>query len=476
VSLRSRLSTSARVALTLTLTLAVGVVVLSAVAYYRVSERLRADLDRSLVREAEAFSAAMRQDIAPGADLQAATRAYLTARTGEYSSVRPVLLVRFASGRVISNSGVLLEHAAANTDALDPARASRLFLDAEFEGEVYRAATVPVTDTTGTVVAVFEAALPTSPTRQLGTELLWTLAAVGAVVGAVGALLSTVAARAALSPLRQAADTAERVTQSSLGERIDYEGPDDEVGRLARAVNSMLDRLEHAFGEQRRFVADASHELRTPLAVITGHLEIVTDPETSREERAHELALVSDEVARMGRLVDDLLALARLEAGPGRAFQPVELGTLLEEGAARARVLGDRNIEVVAPEQVWASGDPDGLMQAVLNLVVNAVAHTREGGLVRMGATVMDGRAVLSVEDDGPGIRRGDEERVFDRFYRAQGPRGARTGGSGLGLAVTSRIVELHCGTVSAANRREGGAMMTISLPAIDDPDRGTPV
>jgi signal transduction histidine kinase len=139
-------------------------------------------------------------------------------------------------------------------------------------------------------------------------------------------------------------------------------------------------------------------------------------------------------------------------------------------------VLGDRNIEVVAPEQVWASGDPDGLMQAVLNLVVNAVAHTREGGLVRMGATVMDGRAVLSVEDDGPGIRRGDEERVFDRFYRAQGPRGARTGGSGLGLAVTSRIVELHCGTVSAANRREGGAMMTISLPAIDDPDRGTPV
>jgi two-component system OmpR family sensor kinase len=470
VSLRDRLSTSARVALTLSLTLIVGVVVLSATAYLLVADRLRADTDRTLLREAEAFSAAMRQEIAPDADLKAATRAYLAARTGEYSSVRPVLLVRFKDGRVISNSEARLEQAPENRGALDTTTATRRFIDIVYQSEQYRAATVPVKDPAGSVVAVFEAALPTAPARQLGASLLATLAGVAIAVGILGTLLSFGAARAALGPLRHAADTAEHVTQSSLADRIDYHGPDDEVGRLVHAVNSMLDRLEQAFGEQRRFVADASHELRTPLAVIAGHLEIVGAHDLTPHEHAEELALVSDEVGRMGRLVDDLLALARLEAGPRRPFQPVELATLLQEVSAKARVLGDRDIEVAAPVEVWVCGDPDGLMQAVLNLVGNAFAHTRTGGLVRMSVSAKGDDAVLEVADDGPGIRREDLPRVFDRFYRAHGPRGATTGGSGLGLAVTRRIVELHEGSVSVSNRPEGGAVFTIVLPRVAAP------
>lgn len=471
MSRRRRLSAVTRVALTVTLTLAVGVGALSAVAYARMTERMRADIDRTLLREAEAFSAALGDRVTPGVDLLSATRAYLTARTGEASGQRPVLLVRFAGGRVISNSDVLIEHAAANTAALDPVRADRSFLDIPFEGEVYRAATVPVRDTTGTPVAVFEAALPTSATTRTASDLLRTLAVLAVLVTVAGGLLSVMAARAALAPLRHASETAARVTQSSLKERISYEGPDDEAGRLVGAVNSMLDRLEHAFGEQRRFVADASHELRTPLAVISGHLEIVAEPGTSAEEREREVALISDEVERMSRLVDELLALARLDAGSGRPFQPVELCTLMEEGAARARVLGDRRIEVDCPGPVWTDGDPDGLMQAVLNLVVNAVGHTATGGLVRLSARLEDGWGVLAVADDGPGIPPGDEERVFDRFYRAPGATRAAGGSSGLGLAVTRRIVELHGGSVSAQNGRDGGAVFRVALPGRPEPD-----
>ena len=463
---------SARVAFAVTLVLAVGVLALSLAAYWRVSVSLAADLDRGLLREAEAFADALAPGVAVDADLRAATRTYLTARTQASGTSRPVLLVHFASGSpsIISNSNVLLENAVGNAAALDVATAKPAFLDLKLGSETYRATTVPVRDASGTVVAVFEAALPTSTVLALGTQVLVTLLGIGLLVIAIGAFVAVWAARASLRPLARTASTAARITQSSLGERIAYAGPDDEVGLVVAAINEMLERLEAAFGEQRRFTADASHELRTPLAVISGHVEMLRDLDMDPTERTEEIALISDEVARMGRLVDDLLALARLETAAPGAHQPLEVSSMLDEATARGRALGARTFTVEAQRGLWVSGDPDQLTQALLNLVGNAVAHTAEGGAIALGAVVRGDRVRITVADDGPGIRREELARVFDRFYRVQGPRAGYRGNSGLGLAITRRLVELHGGTITADNRPQGGAIFTIELRRIEAP------
>lgn len=470
MSLRSRLSTSARVALAVTAVLVLGVSAVSAVAYFRITDRLRSDLDRSLLRESEAFSAAIERPASDTRDLTATTRSYIEARSASYSSSHPILLVRFSGGHVLSNSEVRVDRATANMPALDPAKASRAFIDFTWQGEAYRAATVPVRDATGTPVAVFEAALPVGPTADIATQLLLTLAVTGGLVVIAGAALSAVVARASLGPLRRAAASAERIGMSTLTDRVGYDGPDDEAGKLVAAINAMLDRLEAAFAEQRRFVADASHELRTPLAVVSGHLELLADPRLTGPERDEEIALLADETARMRRLVEDLLALARLDVESGTKHQPLEVRVLLEEAAARCRVLGECVIDVQSPDGLWVAGDPDQLMQAVVNLTGNAATYAGSGAHITLAA-VGDGSWVsITVRDDGPGFRPEDLPRVFDRFYRSQGPRSAGTGGSGLGLAIVARLVELHGGTVSASNGPGGGASVTMRLPKIAPP------
>jgi len=470
---RKHLTMSGRVALTVALVLTAGVTFFAYAAYWRVSAQLSADLDRSLLREAEAFNAALRPSVHGNSDLRTATRAYLSARSQSFSGTYPVLIVRFADGspHVISNTDMLLENAPGNADALSVATGTSRFLDLSFQGVAYRAATVPIASAEGTTVAVFEVALPTSTSRDLAAQVLVALLGVAAFVIAFGTVLAVLAARASLRPLTRAAETTARVTQSSLTQRIAYDGPHDEVGSMVDAVNAMLDRLEGAFGEQRRFTADASHELRTPLAVIAGHVELLRDVEMSDDERTEELAVISDEVARMSRLVDDLLALARLEADARSERQPLDVETLLHEAAARGRALGDRTITVEAQPGLWVSGDPDQLNRAMLNLVGNAVAHTEAGGSIRLGASKTDGSVRITVADDGPGLRVEDMGRVFDRFFRSAGPRPGDGGGSGLGLAITKRLIQMHGGSITVSNRSEGGAVFTIRLPRIAAPE-----
>jgi signal transduction histidine kinase len=455
-----------------TVVLALGVTALSSISYFSVRQRLRTDLDRALLRETEAFAASIgstaTQD--PSFDLRVAARTYLETRSSAASVSRPVLLVRLPSGRVVSNSDMLLEQASANRGALDTTSAVRAFVEFEYRSETYRAAVVPIKDGSGVTIGVFEAALPLGPSRELTAQLLRILSVASTLVVLLGALLSAMAARTSLAPLRQAAGTAGRITQARLAERISYDGPNDEVGSLVAAVNAMLDRLESAFREQRRFLADASHELRTPLAIVSGHVEIVNREDLSSEDQEEELTLIADEVARMGRLVEDMLALARLEAEAARPFQLLEVSTLLQEAAGRSRVLGDRRFRVTAEPGLWFYGEPDQLMQALLNLINNAVAHSPAGSEITLSATGTKETVRTSVSDEGMGLRPEDLERVFDRFFRSSRSRGAG-GGSGLGLAIVKRLVELHGGTVEAANRPLGGAVFTVTLPRAPRPE-----
>lgn len=451
--------------------LAVAVSILVAAGHLVTSRTLSASVDDSLRREAAAYSAAMRS--APATDaLATATREYLSGRAVGGSGVDAVLLARFNDGRTISNSDLRLEDAADNWAVQSPP-ADSVFTIVNLDDVSYRVLTVPIVSA-GEQAGILQAAVSLEQSNLLTTRVAMTLVGVAIIGFAVGLPLSYWATRRSLAPLTQMAADASAVSHADPGRRIAYRGPEDELGALADSLNAMLDRLEHAFADQRSFIADASHELRTPVAVIRGNAELIRSGAARDQDAEESLELIEAEAIRMGRLLDDLLALARLEDTGRRQFQPLEVRVLLTEAAARARSLGDRQIVFESPCELWVDGDPDLLDRALANLTRNSIAHTEVGGRLALECRRVDGEVELSVTDDGPGIPEADLERIFDRFYRPQGPRpSGDSPGAGLGLAITRRLVELHGGTISAENVEPHGARFTIRLPRIEPPTDG---
>jgi two-component system OmpR family sensor kinase len=285
-----------------------------------------------------------------------------------------------------------------------------------------------------------------------------------------GALLASYVLGARLSrPLRRMAAVAARVDAGDLYPRIhDPGGQGDEVKVLADAFNRMLDRLTDAFAGQRAFVADASHELRTPLTVIRGQLEVLaSQSEPSGEEVRRVERLVRAEIARISRLVDDLLLLAKTEQTEFLQLERVDLGEFVRELWDGMSLIASRHFELdPVPEGVLLA-DPDRLAQALRNLLGNAIDHTAaQGGLVRMRVRyVAGGRLRFLVEDDGPGIPVDQRERVFRRFHRTDTARDRASGGTGLGLAIVRAIADAHGGQVTAGASPEGGACIEFELP-----------
>ncbi|HEY2537082.1 MAG TPA: ATP-binding protein [Solirubrobacteraceae bacterium] len=302
---------------------------------------------------------------------------------------------------------------------------------------------------------------------QSGLARAFVLAGILALLGALlgGYLLGTRLSR----PLRNMAAVAARVDAGDLHPRIhDLNGLGEEVRVLAEAFNHMLDRLTDAFAGQRAFVADASHELRTPLTVIRGQLEVLAaQPAPAGAEVRRVERLVQSEIARISRLVDDLLLLAKAEQTRFLRIAPIELGAYVPELWDGMSLLAERRFELGAVPQGTLRADPDRLAQALRNLIGNAIDHTAAGqGLVRMLVQELPGgRIRFAVEDDGPGIPAVQRERVFDRFYRTDGARDRASGGTGLGLAIVSAIAEAHGGRVAAGRSQEGGARIAVELP-----------
>ncbi|GAA4098682.1 sensor histidine kinase [Nonomuraea soli] len=287
---------------------------------------------------------------------------------------------------------------------------------------------------------------------------LLVLSALGALALA-GAAGWFVAGRV-LSPVRLVRTTAERISDSSdLSQRLTVTGNDD-VAALARTFNHMLDRLERAFAIQREFLDDAGHELRTPITVVRGHLELMGATDEEREET---LALVTDELDRMSRIVEDLLTLAKAEQPGFLAIEEVEVADLTVSVVAKARALGERRWRVDSLAEVSIMADRQRLTQALMQLAANAFRHTAEGGEIAVGSAVQDGRVTLWVRDDGPGVPDDDRERIFQRFVRV-----GSSPGAGLGLAIVRSIAEAHGGTVHV----EDGARFVITVEGTcDEPD-----
>jgi signal transduction histidine kinase len=291
-------------------------------------------------------------------------------------------------------------------------------------------------------------------------------------LGALGVLFVTslavgwVIAGRVLAPIAHITDVAREIQARELSRRIDLAGPDDELKRLADTFDSMLARLDVAFASQRRFVADASHELRTPLAVIKANLDLaLTDAQATAESRATAAAVIERAIARMARLTDDLLALARLDA-PATGREPVQVAGLLEDAAEEfAAAASARGIEIQVETAAAAPvlGDRDVLKRAVTNLLDNAVRVA--GSRVVLSHGEESGAAWIAVADDGPGIAPEHQASIFDRFWRPDDARTRPGGGSGLGLAIVRQIAEAHGGTVEVESSPGEGARFVLRLP-----------
>jgi signal transduction histidine kinase len=268
----------------------------------------------------------------------------------------------------------------------------------------------------------------------------------------------------ALRPVEAMRREVDEVTAARLDRRLRDPGGRDEIARLARTLNGMLDRLDASARAQRRFVGDASHELKTPLATIRQHAEVAVLHPGSIDGPALAGTVLAEE-ARLTALVQGLLVLARADEGElGVARRPVDLDDLVVAETSRLRASSPLRVDATGVGPARVSGDAPLLGQVVRNLVANAARHATSQ--VSLALAERDGRAVLTVDDDGGGVPVAERGRVFERFVRLDEARDRDAGGSGLGLAIVAEIVRVHGGAVSVDDSPLGGARFAVDLPA----------
>jgi signal transduction histidine kinase len=317
---------------------------------------------------------------------------------------------------------------------------------------------VPVVDggrTLGVFVAAFFRDLEA---LEVGTAT-WAAIGVGILAVVVGSLVSWRIAEGVLRPVRTTTETARRIAHGDTSRRIPVTGT-DEISRLARTFNEMLDSLDEALQTQRRFLDDAGHELRTPITIVRGHLELMDDDPVERQQT---LELVEDELDRMQRIVNDLLTLAKAERPDFLTLEPVDLTTLVDEVTRKAEALGPRDWHRGASARGVIVADRQRLTQALVQLADNAVRHTRDGDRIEI-ATAIDGAlARVTVRDHGEGIAPEDLPQIFERFSRGGARRSSE--GAGLGLSIVAAIAKAHGGRVEVESERGIGASFTLVVP-----------
>jgi len=308
--------------------------------------------------------------------------------------------------------------------------------------------------------------------KELGFLFLLISLLVLALVG----LLARSFIRLSLKPLNEVEVTAAAIAGGDLSARLPQSRPTTEVGKLTTSLNRMLERIEESFAVRvesesklRRFVADASHELRTPLTAIRGFAELHRQGAVSGEEKTKELVQrIEKESIRMGSLVEDLLLLARMDQTPELAKEPVDLDNLIHEVVASARAAGpDHPITVDLPEgDNFVLGDSIRIHQAVANLLANARTHTPAGTPITVSIKQLESETTITVADKGPGLSHADQEKIFERFYRADTSRARTKGeGSGLGLSIVDAVMKSHGGSVSVLSELGQGCEFTLHFP-----------
>ncbi|MGH2774210.1 MAG: sensor histidine kinase [Actinomycetota bacterium] len=273
-----------------------------------------------------------------------------------------------------------------------------------------------------------------------------------------------------LAPIDRITDVARRIQATDLSGRISLVGPEDELKRLADTFDSMLERLDAAFVAQRRFIADASHELRNPLAVIRTNLDVVmSDPNADESALRDTSAVVRRATERMSKMVDDLLALARLES-PQQLDERVDIGEVANEIAEEFTAVA-RSHDVALRRSIstgiFVAGDRYALKRALANLAQNALRYAPADSSITIAAGTKDGWVWTAVEDQGPGIAPEHRNQVFERFWRVDKSRSRTLGGSGLGLSIVQQVAQAHSGLVKLSSEVGRGSTFVIWIPAL---------
>jgi heavy metal sensor kinase len=277
-------------------------------------------------------------------------------------------------------------------------------------------------------------------------------------------------ARRALAPVDRMTETANRIEVKRLDQRLEVANPTDELGRLAKTLNGMLDRLEKSFREMRRFTADASHELRTPISVIRTEAEVALNKPVSDDDNQNLLSNILEECERLTWITDQLLTLSREDAGITQfRREPVDVGGLVRDVAETMRPLADAKnlcVEIAANGAAVVAGDADRLKQVVYNLLHNAIKYTPHSGRVNLAVERPGENILLAVHDTGVGIAPEHLPHVFERFYRVDKARTRAEGGTGLGLSIVDSIVAAHGGCVEIQSQPNEGTTVTVSFPS----------
>jgi heavy metal sensor kinase len=273
----------------------------------------------------------------------------------------------------------------------------------------------------------------------------------------------------ALRPVRRIIDGAKAITSSNLGQRLPVSRTSDEIEHLSLVLNQMIARLDEAFQHSRRFSADASHELRTPLTIMRVELESLAEEPALNRTTREKIGSILEETERMGKMVEGLLAISRLETGEAVInVSRLDLGRLVAATAEQIDPIAqEKGVSVVCQSEsgIEVAGDRFRLQQIVVNLLDNAIKYSPTGGRIVLNTRANNGGAVLEVLDDGPGIPTEALPHVFDRFFRADSARTHSVNGTGLGLSIVRSICLAHGGSVDAGNRPEGGCRITVRLP-----------
>ncbi len=296
----------------------------------------------------------------------------------------------------------------------------------------------------------------------------------GGILGVISIIISSVAgyymAKKALKPIEEITSTARAVAAGDLSRRLTSKSQDREIRVLVLVLNKMFADLETSFQSQKRFVADASHELRLPLTILKGEIEVALRHPRTAEEYEEILRQQLDTIDRIQRIVNDLLTLARADAGQLELAQnEVDLSLLLQEVGQQHLILFDSHhvgLEMDIEDGLTVMGDAGSLERAVMNLMNNAFKHAPEHSTIHLSAHAVDHSAIISVRDEGAGIPEEEQQHLFDRFFRADDARCRKEGeGAGLGLAICKRIVDAHGGDIWVKSEPGKGAEFLIRLP-----------
>jgi signal transduction histidine kinase len=454
-----------------------GLLLAGATAFVLQDRLIDAEIDAALVQEVEEFRALAEDGVDP--------------ETGEpFTSIEQLMRVALQRNVPHDNETYLtfLEGVPFEFDAGDrpirpeeepailaevaavPPGAPVAFRDVETSAGAARLAIVPVGISGAPEAGTYLITVDVDGER----EGLMTLARLYLTIAVVSILLlgivGWVVAGRLLEPLRQLRESAQRITDTDLTERIPVRGSDD-ISELTRTYNAMLDRLEEAFDSQRGFLDDAGHELRTPVTVLRGHLELLdaNDPAEVEETRL----LLLDEIDRMGRMVEELILLAKAQRPDFVVAEPVHVGVLTDEVLAKASAIDDRPWLSAGHADAWVVADEQRLTQALLQLADNAVKYSPAGSPIEIGSSADATHVRVWVTDRGIGIPDEEQARIFDRFGRAEWT--GAVDGSGLGLAIVQAIALAHGGRVDVASVVGAGSTFTLTLPVAASPDDVAP-